>query len=95
MRAVLAGTAMVAACTSSHVAPSPGAPDAHVVSPTADGGVAGDDADAAAADAPVDAPPDAYVDRGVEQDYDDLATTIAGAVRSTQLQDVRRHHDGL
>jgi len=70
---------MVAACTSSHVAPSAGSPDAHVALP-GDGGVLGDGG------ATGDAPPDAYVDRGVEQDYDDLATTLAGAMRSTQLQ---------
>lgn len=74
---------MVAACTSSHVAPPAGAPDAHVALPgdgaSGDGGVVGDATS-------VDAPIDAYVDRGVEQDYDDLATTLAGAMRSTQLQ---------
>jgi hypothetical protein len=80
MRAFVAGTVFAAACSNSHVAPPAGAPDAHVALP-GDGSVAGDGA--IAGDGAV---ADAYVDRGVEQDYDDLATTIAGAVRSTQLQ---------
>jgi len=85
MRALLAGTAAVAACTSSH-APSAGSPDAHVALPgdgaLGDGGVAGDGGVTGDGDATADA----YVDRGVEQDYDDLATTLVGAMRSTQLQ---------
>ncbi|HSN28785.1 MAG TPA: hypothetical protein VLT45_21005, partial [Kofleriaceae bacterium] len=50
-----------------------------------DSGGAISDAGGAAAVA-VDAAPDAYVDRGVEQDYDDLATTLASAMRTQELQ---------
>ena len=43
--------------------------------------------DAASADATVtaDAGADAFVDRGIEQDDDDLATTLAGIARTAQL----------
>jgi hypothetical protein len=35
--------------------------------------------------ASADATPDAFVDRGVEQDYDDLAQTLSGIARAPQL----------
>jgi len=69
---------MVAACTSSHVAPSAGSPDAHVAFP---GDAAPGDGAIVVGDGGGDAG-----DGGVEQDYQDLATTIAGAMRATQLQ---------
>ena len=76
------GLAILGACSSSH---SPG-----VVAGGVDAPVAGADgsvsmpSDAALADTTV--PPDAFVDRGAEEDYDDLAATLAGAMRSQELQ---------
>lgn len=78
---LIVGLAILSACSSSH---SPG-----VVAGTPDATVAGDGAvstpgDAGLADSAV--PPDAFVDRGVEEDYDDMAATLAGAMRSQELQ---------
>jgi len=78
---LLVGLAILSACSSSH---SPGVvaggPDASVAG--ADGAVV--PGDAAVADSAVQ--PDAFVDRGAEEDYDDLAATLAGAMRSQELQ---------
>jgi len=88
MRSLLASSLLVAACSSSHT--PAGASDASVNGNTSlpDGAVVVGGGDGAVSDAGVvaDAPVDAFVDRGVEQDYDDLAVTLAGAIRSTQLQ---------
>src|SRR3569623_933652 len=76
------GLALLTACSSSH---SPG-----VVAGSSDAAVGGADGsvslpvDAARADTAVQ--PDAFVDRGVEEDYDDMAATLAGAMRTQELQ---------
>ena len=76
------GLAILSACSSSH---SPGvvagSPDAAVT--ITDGSVP-TPGDAALVDSAV--PVDAFVDRGVEEDYDDLAATLAGAMRTQELQ---------
>ena len=83
---LIVGLAILSACSSSH---SPGvvagSPDASVAG--ADGAATPGDAahgDGAIGDASV--PADAFVDRGVEEDYDDLAETMAGALRTQELQ---------
>lgn len=86
MMRLLVGLGVLAACSGSHSSsPVAGGPDASSGGGASDSGGAIVDAggDAAAA---VDAAPDAYVDRGVEQDYDDLATTLATAMRTQELQ---------
>lgn len=79
---LIVGLAILGACSSSH---SPGVvaggPDASV--PGADGSVTPGDG-TIVSDASV--PADAFVDRGVEEDYDDLAATLAGAFRTQELQ---------
>lgn len=82
MRPAFLAVAFASACgTSSPPAALPPdashAPDGAII--TGDGAGAGD------AGVTGDASPDAFVDRGVEQDYDDLATTLAGIARSAQL----------
>jgi hypothetical protein len=70
----------LAACDSSKSPPAAVPPDA-TRAPDAVGVMP----DAASGGATVDAAPDAFVDRGVEQDYDDLAQTLAATVRVPQL----------
>ncbi|HSN26732.1 MAG TPA: hypothetical protein VLT45_10615 [Kofleriaceae bacterium] len=84
MMRLLLGFTVLAACSSNHSSVS-GVPDASRGGASDSGGVTSDagGGDAAAA---IDAAPDAYVDRGVEQDYDDLATTLVGAMRTQELQ---------
>ncbi len=92
MMRFLLGLGVLAACSSNHAAgPATGAPDANSGGGHDSGGAI---SDAGGGDAAVvvDAAPDAYVDRGVEQDYDDLATTLAAAIGSTQLQAMK---DGI
>ncbi|MBV8757127.1 MAG: hypothetical protein JO257_07635 [Deltaproteobacteria bacterium] len=94
MMRFLLGLSLLAACSSNHATgPASAGPDA---GPGGNGG--GGDSGTVIGDAAVgpvdavDAAPDAYVDRGVEQDYDDLATTLAGAMRA---QEVLAMQDGV
>ena len=89
MMRLLLGFAVLAACNSSHSSVVATNPDASnggggggggTDSGGTTGGDGGTTADAGAT------MPDAFVDRGVEEDYDDLATTLAGAMRTQELQ---------
>ncbi len=85
MMRLLLGFTVLAACSSNHSSgPAAGGPDASTGGSHDSGGAMSDaGGDAAAA---VDAAPDAFVDRGVEQDYDDLASTLVAAMRTQELQ---------
>lgn len=82
MRTVFLVVGLVA-CSNRSSPPAAAPPDA---AHAPDGAIiTGDGATGADAGVTADAAPDAFVDRGVEQDYDDLATTLAGIARTTQL----------